>query len=89
MFLGDSGDSGAGGFGVGLDGEGADEAEVDDVAGEFGVVAVAEGGEDVGFGEHCWIVSVVSVCVRPGMRRGILGVWRLRRRGLGLRRRRL
>ena len=54
VFLGDSGDVGAGGFGVRLDGEGADEAEVDDVAGEFGVVAVAEGLEDVGFGEHCW-----------------------------------
>ena len=38
----------AGGFGVGGDGDGADEAEVDDVAGEDGVVTVAEGGEDVG-----------------------------------------
>ena len=52
VFLGDAGDVGAGGFGVGGDGDGADEAEVDDVAGEDGVVAVAEGVEDVGLGEH-------------------------------------
>jgi hypothetical protein len=32
MFLGDSGDVGAGGFEVGGDCDGADEAEVDDVA---------------------------------------------------------
>ena len=51
-FWGTPGMLGAGGFGVGRDGDGADEAEVDDVAGEDGVVAVAEGGEDVGFGEH-------------------------------------
>ena len=59
VFLGDSGDVGAGGFEVRLDGEGADEAEVDDVAGEFGVVAVAEGLEDVGLGEHCWFDDIV------------------------------
>jgi hypothetical protein len=29
-----------------------DEAEIDDVAGEDGVVAVAEREEDVGLGEH-------------------------------------
>ncbi len=52
VFLGDAGDVGAGGFGVGGDGDGVDEAEVDYVAGEGGVVAVAQGGEDVGFGEH-------------------------------------
>src|ERR1700678_4356535 len=52
VFLGNSGDVGARSFGVELDGDGADEAEVDDVAGEDGVVAVAQGGEDVGFGEH-------------------------------------
>ena len=48
----DSGDTGAGGFRVGRNGYGVDEAEVDDVAGEFGVVAVAEGFADSGFGEH-------------------------------------
>ena len=47
----DAGDAGAGGVGVGRDGDGVDEAEVDDVEGDFGVVAVAQGGEDVGFGE--------------------------------------
>ena len=52
MFLGDAGDVGAGGFEVGGDGDGTDEAEVDDVAGEDGVVAVAECEEDVGLGEH-------------------------------------
>jgi len=29
-----------------------DEAEVDEVQLDFGVVAVAEGGEDVGFGKN-------------------------------------
>jgi hypothetical protein len=52
VFLGDAGDVCAGGFGVGSDFDGADEAEVDDVAGENGVVTVAEGEEDVGLGEH-------------------------------------
>ncbi len=47
VFLGDAGDSCAGGFVVGLDGDGVDEAEVDYVAGDFGVVAVAQGCEDV------------------------------------------
>ena len=56
MFLGDAGDVCAGGFEVGGDGDGADEAEVDDVAGEDGVVAVAEGEEDVGLGEHLWLM---------------------------------
>ena len=54
----DAGDSGAGGVGVGRDGDGVDQAEVDDVEGDVGVVAVAQGGEDVGFGESgrhgCW-----------------------------------
>ena len=49
MFLGDAGDVGAGGVEVGGDGEGAEEAEVDDVAGDDGVVAVAEGAEDFCF----------------------------------------
>lgn len=47
VFLGDAGDSVAGGFEVRLDGDGVDQAEVDYVAGDFGVVAVAQGGEDV------------------------------------------
>ncbi len=52
VFLRDAGDVGAGGFEVAGDGDVLDEAEVDDVEGEFGVVAVAEGGADVVFGEH-------------------------------------
>ncbi len=52
VFLRDAGDVGAGRFGVGGDADGADEAEIDDVAGEYGVVTVAEGREDVGLGEH-------------------------------------
>ena len=48
----DSGDVGAGGFGVEGDGNFLDEAEVDDVAREDGVVAVVKGVEDVGLGEH-------------------------------------
>jgi hypothetical protein len=50
VFLGDAGDVGAGGFEVWSDGDGAEEAEVDYVAGEGGVVAVAEGGADFGLG---------------------------------------
>ena len=57
-LLGDAGDACAGGFGVGREGDAADEAEVDYVAGEGGVVAVAEGGADVGFGEHCWFDDI-------------------------------
>ncbi len=41
-----------GASGVGGDFDGADQAQVDYVAGEDGVVAVAQGGEDVGFCEH-------------------------------------
>ena len=52
----DAGDLGAGGFEVGGDYDGADEAEVDDVAGEDGVVAVAECEEDVGLGEHAGLM---------------------------------
>ena len=47
VLLGDAGNSGAGGFVVRLDGDGVDQAEVDYVAGDFGVVAVAQRGEDV------------------------------------------
>ncbi len=53
-FCGDAGDVGAGGFEVGGDGGAEDEAEVDDVAGEVGVVAVAEGLEELGVDEHLW-----------------------------------
>jgi hypothetical protein len=56
VFLGDAGDVGAGGFEVGGDRDGADEAEVYDVAGEDGVVAVAEGRQDVGLGEHAGLM---------------------------------
>ena len=40
MFLGDARDIGAGGFEIGNDGEAADEAKVNNVAGEGGIVAV-------------------------------------------------
>ena len=56
VFLGDAGDVGAGGFEVGGDGDGANEAEIYDVAGEDGVVAVAECEEDVGLGEHAGLM---------------------------------
>src|ERR1017187_8430935 len=46
-----AGDSRAGGVGVGRDGDVVDEAEVDDVERAPWVVAVAQRGEDVGFGE--------------------------------------
>lgn len=51
-FLRDAGDAGAGCVRVGGDGGVENEAEVDDIAGEIGVVAVAESTEEVGFGEH-------------------------------------
>ncbi len=47
----DSGNACAGGAGIGRDGDGVDEAEVDDVEGDTGVIAVAEGCADAGFGE--------------------------------------
>jgi hypothetical protein len=47
----DTGDPGAGSVGIGCDGDGVDEAEVDDIERDIGVVAVAESGEDGGFGE--------------------------------------
>lgn len=46
-----AGDARAGSVGVGHDGDAVDEAEVDDVEGASWVVAVAQRGEDVGFGE--------------------------------------
>jgi hypothetical protein len=60
VFLGDAGDVGAGGFEVGDYGDGADEAEVDDVAGEDGVVAIAECEEDVGLGEHAGLMIAAA-----------------------------
>ena len=58
VLLGDAGDVCAGGVGVGGDGDGAEEAEVEYVAGDGGIVAVAEGAEDVGFSEHCWFDDI-------------------------------
>src|ERR1035441_3365948 len=46
-----AGDSRAGGVGVGRDGDAVDEAEVDDVERAPWVVAVAQRGDDVGFGK--------------------------------------
>ncbi len=46
--------------------DGVDEAEVDDVAGEFGVVAVAEGFADGGFGEHGRCFDDSGTPWRPG-----------------------
>ena len=47
VLLGDTGDSYAGCFVIAGDGDGEDEAEVDYVAGDFGVVAVSQGGQDL------------------------------------------
>jgi len=47
----DAGNSSAGRVGIERDGDGVDETEVDDVEGDLGIVAIAQGGEDVGFGE--------------------------------------
>ena len=47
---GDSGDAGSRGFGVRGEGDGGDQAKVDEVEGDFGVEAVAEGLEEVGLG---------------------------------------
>jgi hypothetical protein len=52
VLLRDTGDVCAGCLAVTRDFYGADEAEIDDVAGEDGIVAVAESEEDVSFGEH-------------------------------------
>ena len=52
VLLRDAGNTCAGSVFVLGEGDGADEAKIDDVAGEFGIVAVAESGEDLGLGEH-------------------------------------
>jgi hypothetical protein len=56
VFLGDAGNVGPGGFAIRGYLDAVDEAEVDYVAGEGGVVAVAKGDEDVGFGEHLFLM---------------------------------
>ena len=40
------------GVGIGAGCDGVDQAQVDEVQLDFGIEAVAERGEDVGFGEH-------------------------------------
>jgi hypothetical protein len=63
VFLGEAGDVGAWGFEVRGDCDGADKAEVYDVAGEDRIVAVAECEEDVGLGEHAGLmISVAKRC---------------------------
>lgn len=52
VLLRNAGDSPAWGIGIGDNRDGADEAEINDIAGEFWIVAVAKSGEDIGFGEH-------------------------------------
>ncbi len=52
VACGDAGDVGSGGFAVLFEMNGADEAEVDDVAAQVGVEAVLESGEDGGFGHR-------------------------------------
>ncbi len=47
-----AGDAGSGRFLIRRNTQAADEAEIDDVAGQRGIVAVAQSGEDVGVGEH-------------------------------------
>ena len=71
MFLRDAGDVGAGGFEVGSDRDGADEAEVDDVAGEDGIIAVAEREEDGGLGEHAGLmISLRHLALQEAMSGG-------------------
>ncbi len=48
MTRGDARNARAGSVGVGCDGDGFDEAEVDDIEDKLGLVAVAQGGEYVG-----------------------------------------
>jgi hypothetical protein len=64
VFLGDARDICAGGFEVGGDGERVDEAEVNYVAGEGWIVTVAEGGEDIGFGEHALCTPLLPSILR-------------------------
>ena len=48
----DAGYVGAGCFVIGCKCDGADEAEIDDVTGQYGIIAVAKSGEDLRFSEH-------------------------------------
>jgi len=52
MPLRDAGDADTGGVQVRGDGDALDEAQLDDIAGDGGIVAVAEGFADGGFGER-------------------------------------
>src|SRR6266702_1811328 len=63
----DAGNSGARRVGIGRDRDGVDEAEIDDAACDLGVIAVAQGGQDVGFGEsrvHARPDSMIAFEVR-------------------------
>lgn len=51
VALWDTWDTGAGRVGIGRYRDGVDKAEIHDVERDLGVVAVPQGGEDVGFGE--------------------------------------
>jgi hypothetical protein len=82
VLLRDAGDAGAGSVEVRCENDALDEAEVDDIAGKVRVVAVAQGGQDIGFVEH------VSVCARPGIARGTSAELQLRQRARERRRRR-
>ena len=62
MFLGDAGDVCTGGIRIGSDGDGVDKAEVDDVAGQDGVVAVTQGEKYVGLGEHAGLILSPGEC---------------------------
>ena len=73
MFFGDAGNVGAGRLEIGRDDDGSDEAEIDDVAGERGIVAIAEGGEDVGFGQHVVVPPPPSI-LRKVFDSGCLGL---------------
>src|SRR5215469_6663508 len=64
MFLWDARDTGAWSVGVGGDGDGADEAQVDDVAGERGVEAVAQSVQNVRFGQHQQVLSPRQKCAK-------------------------
>jgi hypothetical protein len=72
VSLGDARDIGAGSFVVRGNGDGTDQAEIDDVAGKDGIVAVAESEKDVGFAEHLSMIRAIHPYSRQMCARSLI-----------------
>ena len=72
VSLGDAGDIGPGSFVVRGNGDGTDQAEIDDVAGKDGIVAVSESEKDVGFAEHLSMIRAIHPYFRQMCARSLI-----------------